>query len=302
MSKKKTLEEFKKEVYEVFGKDVDVIGEYINTNTKILVRFNCCGNEEYKRPTKLLNGQGCSKCVGNRISKSKTKTTEEYKKDLISKGINYITVVSEYIGVKKDIKVFNKNCGHTYEANPGNILSGSGCPICHGMKNTDKFKIEVENKYPGEYVILGEYVNNKTPIKVKHKCGYEWKVIPKDLLRDIRCPKCIMSKGELFISNYLILNSIEFEPQYKFDNCIDKRHLPFDFMIKVNGEMRLIEFDGLQHFSKTRTKYRTEKVKLHDEIKNKFCIENNIKFLRIPYWWLRTDKITKELDKFVFNE
>ena len=72
MSNKKTLEEFKREVFNVFGGNAEVIGEYINNKTKILVKFNCCGNEEYKIPTKLLIGQGCSKCTGKRISKSKT--------------------------------------------------------------------------------------------------------------------------------------------------------------------------------------------------------------------------------------
>ena len=58
MSKKKTLEEFKKEVYNIFKDEVEVLGEYINNNTKILVRFNCCGNEEYKMPTKLVEEKG----------------------------------------------------------------------------------------------------------------------------------------------------------------------------------------------------------------------------------------------------
>ena len=302
MSKKKTLEEFKKEVYDIFKDEVEVLGEYINNNTKILVRFNCCGNEEYKMPTKLLAGQKCSKCRGKRISNSKRKTTTEYKKCLIQNGITYIEVIGEYKGKENKIRVLNKKCNHEYEANAGNILNGSGCPICHGMKDTEKFKKEIELKYPGEYEILGEYINNKTPILVKHKCGYEWKVIPKDLLRDIRCPKCIMSKGELYIHNYLVKNNIEFVPQFKFDDCIDKRPLPFDFMVKVNNEIRLIEFDGSQHFYKSRTMYNTERVKKHDEIKNKYCEDNNIKLLRIPYWWLRTDRILNELNKFVLNK
>ena len=111
-----------------------------------------------------------------------------------------------------------------------------------------------------------------------------------------------MSKGELYIYNYLIKNNIEFAPQFKFDDCRDKRPLPFDFMVKVNNEIRLIEFDGSQHFYKSRTMYNTERVKKHDEIKNKYCKDNNIKLLRIPYWWLRNDRILKELNKFVLNK
>ena len=117
MSKKKTLEEFKKEVYDIFNDEVEVLGEYINNNTKILVRFNCCGNEEYKRPTKLLAGQRCSKCMGKRIAKSKRKTTTEYKECLIQKGITYIEVIRKYTGINNKIRVLNKKCNHEYEAN-----------------------------------------------------------------------------------------------------------------------------------------------------------------------------------------
>jgi len=107
MSNKKTLEEFKREVFNVFGGNAEVIGEYINNKTKILVKFNCCGNEEYKIPTKLLIGQGCSKCTGKRISKSKT--TEQYKKDLLLKGIDYIEVIGQYKSSKElDKFILNK--------------------------------------------------------------------------------------------------------------------------------------------------------------------------------------------------
>ena len=111
-----------------------------------------------------------------------------------------------------------------------------------------------------------------------------------------------MSKGELFISKYLEENKIDFKPQYRFKECRDVLELPFDFMVNIKGQLKLIEFDGSQHFGEKSSKYRTPKVKIHDEIKNKFCKDNNIPLLRIPYWWLRNDRIIKELDKFIFNE
>ena len=67
----------------------------------------------------------------------------------------------------------------------------------------------------------------------------------------------------------------------------------------LNGTIKLIEFDGLQHYSKTRSVYATEKVKKHDEIKNEYCKRNNIELLRIPYWWLKNNRISIELEKFI---
>lgn len=48
-----------------------------------------------------------------------------------------------------------------------------------------------------------------------------------------------------------------------------------------------IEYDGEQHY-KLNEYFGGQKyfdiLKRHDEIKNEYCKENNIKLLRIPYW------------------
>lgn len=62
------------------------------------------------------------------------------------------------------------------------------------------------------------------------------------------------------------------------------RYLP-DFNI-------LIEYDGEQHYfpirfgdiSNEQAKEKFDKVCLHDNIKNKYCKDNNIPLIRIPYW------------------
>ena len=47
------------------------------------------------------------KCTGKRISKSKT--TEQYKKDLLLKGIDYIEVIGQYKSSKElDKFILNK--------------------------------------------------------------------------------------------------------------------------------------------------------------------------------------------------
>ena len=181
------------------------------------------------------------------------------------------------------------------------MVRGSGCPICHGMKDTEEFKKELERKYPLQYTVLGEYVNNKTPIMIRHKCGYEWLVTPKNILRAKCCPKCILSKGETFISDYLTAKNVRFIQQYRFEDCRNKNPLPFDFAVFVNDELRLIEFDGAQHFGKSNCWGKADKssVLYRDAIKNKYCEDHNIPLLRIPYWWLQTDRIKKEIDIFL---
>ena len=60
--------------------------------------------------------------------------------------------------------------------------------------------------------------------------------------------------------------------------------LPFDFYInKINS---IIEYDGEHHFNPISGWGGLEKFKItqeNDNIKNQYCIQNNISLLRIPY-------------------
>ncbi len=65
-----------------------------------------------------------------------------------------------------------------------------------------------------EITVIGKYVGSLTKIKVKHTCGYEWKVTPKSLLQGKSCPKCSKIKTskkqtkttEQFIEELKIVN------------------------------------------------------------------------------------------------
>lgn len=86
--KRKTDEQFKKEINDIYGNTLEVLGKYKNNKEKILVKYKKCGHSEMKAPIKLLAHQGCGKCKGKSISISKTKTKERYEKDLRGKGID----------------------------------------------------------------------------------------------------------------------------------------------------------------------------------------------------------------------
>ena len=50
MPRRLTQKEFEERVLETIGPDYKVLGEYVNKDTKILVRHFKCGNEFLKRP------------------------------------------------------------------------------------------------------------------------------------------------------------------------------------------------------------------------------------------------------------
>ena len=115
----------------------------------------------------------------------------------------------------------------------------------------------------------------------KCKCGVEKDILSTSLRQrlSLSCGNHKnISKGNYEISQLLLDADIPFETEKTFSTCKDKKELPFDFY--VNNEY-LIEYDGIQHFQETIFDY--EYIHNHDLIKSKWCKENNIPLIRIPY-------------------
>lgn len=99
-----------------------------------------------------------------------------------------------------------------------------------------------------------------------------------------RCGYCSanMSKGEVLISEILNELGIEYVSQKRYDNCRDKSTLPFDFYLPAYN--KIIEFDGQGHFEPIFGEDSFAAIQYHDKIKNKYCKDNGIDILRIPFW------------------
>lgn len=112
------------------------------------------------------------------------------------------------------------------------------------------------------------------------------------------CPQCnSSSNGENRIKSYLENNGILFNRNYIFDDCKNKRGLRFDFYLHELNT--IIEYDGEHHF--IENKYfgigNLEYVRKNDEIKNQYCLNKNIRLIRIPY--CDFDKIESILGRFI---
>lgn len=98
------------------------------------------------------------------------------------------------------------------------------------------------------------------------------------------CPKCKTSKGENIIIEYLNENNITYQYQKKFDDCVYKTSLPFDFYFPDLN--MCLEYDGIQHFISIDGWGGEEEFKLRkkkDKIKNNYCKNKGIKLVRIKY-------------------
>ncbi|MBO3398508.1 hypothetical protein JJB71_13265 [Clostridium perfringens] len=205
MAKKKTHEEFIRELNKVHGEDIYIpLEDYKGANTKIKVKHNQCGHEWNVAPSSLLRGIGCPKCGSRKSNKKRTKTHEEFVKEIYNLYGNEYEILGEYINTRSKVLVRHncKECSfHEWEIAPNNLLIGQGCPKCKGgkirkylVKTTERFKKEIKDKYGNEYTVLGEYKGAKTKILMKHNCKecnyHEWEITPSSLLQGKGCPVC----------------------------------------------------------------------------------------------------------------
>ena len=116
-------------------------------------------------------------------------------------------------------------------------------------------------------------------------CGNIKYVVTKDLTAgSVTSCGCLKSKGENKIIQILKNLSIDFISQIKFDECKDKKHLPFDFYLPEYN--CCIEYDGEQHFKPVNHfggEQQFKRRQKNDKIKTEYCIENDIRLIRIPY-------------------
>jgi hypothetical protein len=206
--------------------------------------------------------------------------------------------IKEYKNNKTYVNILCNQCQRVFSQTINAHLSGNGCPFCYGrVKLTlqqfiDK-AIKIHDK-KFDYSYIKEYKNNhcKVPIMCL-QCNNIFHQIPNSHLLGIGCPKCRISKGELAIEQFLKEHNIQYEIQKTFNDCRGKkRPLPFDFYLPDHNIC--IEFDGRQHFEYVKRFGSIDNfniIKLHDSIKNQYCIDKKIKLIRIPYKKLKNVKL-----------
>lgn len=290
MARRKTHAEFVAEVEALVGDEYTVLGEYINSGTKVLIKHNRCGNKYDTVPSTFLSGRRCRKCNKGAAA---AKTTDTFKLEVKKLTGNDYSVLTNYENSYTKLKMKHNICGTVYYVRPHCFLSGVRCPNCHGNiarnKTTNDFKQDVFNVVGDEYTVSEEYKNCRTKILITHNvCGHSYKVIPSSFLHGNRCPRCIESRGERCVAEYLSRNNVNFEREYKFEDCRSLRSLPFDFAVITNNNVAcLVEYDGEQHY-RTIELFGGEEGLLYrkhnDAIKTQYCADNGIPLIRIPYW------------------
>lgn len=191
----KSSEVFWEEI-ETINPDIEILGRYAGSHSRIKCKCKICGNEWEPTAHQLLRGQGCPPCGHNKAAKKgatlRRKTAERYAREFQERNPDLV-LVGEYVGSLNHIKVRCLKCGHEWSPRAESVIRGNGCPVCadNAKRKTQEEFLEELSSINNRVEIIGSYVKNSTPIKAKCKrCGHIWYPKPVKLLAGRGCPKC----------------------------------------------------------------------------------------------------------------
>lgn len=179
---------FKERVFEIVGDEYEVLGEYVNSRTKIEFKHVRCNYEFEMAPSNFVQGNRCPKCA--KLVRYTKQSFSEKVKELV--GEEYF-VLGEFVNSYTKISMIHNVCKTEFSIIPSSFIQGHRCAKCAGVSkySTESFKNKVCELVGEDYVVLGDYVNNKTKIRMLHtSCGYEFEIKPNHFVSGSRCPKC----------------------------------------------------------------------------------------------------------------
>jgi hypothetical protein len=196
MTRRKTHEEFIKEVIELHGDIYNFLTEYVGSKSLITIQHKFCGYIRSIAAGSLITKRNKGKVICPKCNNKLKLTTETFKQKVYDLVENEYEVLGDYVDSNTPIKMLHKKCLNAILIRPGDFFKGIRCSYCAGLHKltTEEFKQKVYNLVKDEYIVLGEYINSKTPVKIKHNipnCNHVFELIPNKFIhRKQRCPKC----------------------------------------------------------------------------------------------------------------
>lgn len=266
------------------------LSKYISAKDTIQVLCYLHGVFEPTIDNHINKGSGCPECAIILNSKKRLSDREEF----IEKALNiHMNINYDYVVYKNSTTDVILEClehKHLFKVTPNEHLNkNTGCDICSkisklkklrkpSIKYFEQCRIVHSDKYDYSESI---YINKDSILTIS--CPRHGEFLQRSdvhLYQKCGCPICSSSKGEIEIIKCLKQLNIPFIRQYSFKECIDKKVLKFDFYLPIQN--MCIEFDGKQHFEQT-FKEDLNDIKRRDSIKNEYCLNKNIRLLRISY-------------------
>lgn len=256
---------------------------------KIPFKIKCLidGHEWYATFHNIMyRKSSCPKCGGS-LKLTNTDVDNRLKKRKIKR-------IGEYINADTKIKWKCLIDGYEWYAKPTDVLNyNNGCPKCschHTLTNE-----EIDEKLNGTTIKRISSYDKKIKT-TKFQClQNKYHIFYRNARTAIRKPTCPYCKNKtellikLFIENNLKYDF--FKHQYMIKSEYIKNYYLIDFCIQKQNKTFFIEYNGPHHYrpvgynsenKETQNKNFKRQI-IRDANVRKFCKENNIILLEIPY-------------------
>lgn len=270
--------------------------DFVSAGSKLLFQCGKCG-KTFRRTWKSfmgLDNKICTDCYKNirphePYIEKRRNTIDKYIDAAQKSGLK---VLDKYIdNIKSKVNVEDSE-GYRGVVCASRLLQGSSfekwsvCRNPYIMYNLQKFI----NNQGFKSKILSVVEDN---IDIQCECGERYRVSKDHLVYGCQCvcKRCTksMSLLERTIECWLKENNIVYVEQKTFNNLVGvgNKSLRFDFYIPDYNVC--IEVNGRQHYQDIKFNGSTstfDVIKEHDERKRKYCKENGITLIEIPYWYI----------------
>lgn len=288
---------------------------FIYTNNQQPITVICPKHGSFETSvSKISQGYGCKKCGTEKVHNEQRKTQEEFLKIVNEKfkdrPLDFSE--SEYKGAHKDIMFRCELHGYRKLKAYQLLNSQYGCVECSYIERGLKIRLTFEeflekatlahptDNYDYSKVVLTTTDNEIEIICPKH--GSFWQTPDNHIYGESAgCPKCKASKGEKAINNWLDIHNIKYITQYRIfppqSVLFGRQFFKADFYLPDFNT--IIEYHGRQHYDRIGTFHKTDEEFQNQQDRDnrlrKYCKENNIRLIEIPYTKLKD--VDKILDK-----
>ena len=214
----------------------------------------------------------------------------EDKKQLVNDTIHaYVNnlggkVLVGYSIIRNPIKVQCSN-GHTWKNSWADIRKGQWCPYCAKKAKPSIIVLQQHANQLGGCLISTEYKNNNDKLTWQCKKGHSWSASWNHIQQGCWCPKCFNKTEELCrisIENHF---EISFKKTRFYYAKPKKIFFEFD---GYNEDYKIaFEYHGYQHYVYPNRWHHTEGqfklAQLRDKAKERYCLDNGITLIVIPY-------------------
>jgi len=282
-------------------KPIDVLG-----GSRKKVWWKCKKGHEWQDSLNhRTQGRKCHYCSGKKICQDNCLLATHPHS--IKEWSNKNKIKPNEITYSSNKKVWWKcEKGHEWLSTPNSRIINNSireCPYCTNRKvckdNCLKFIYpELAKEWSNKNKLKPTDVLSGSHLKVWwecQKCKHEW--ITSIMSRSNKksgCPVCNESKGEKEVAKTLEQLNIKYKREYRFKEL---NRQPFDFAIfkkYARNPYAVIEYQGEQHYMILKygnkkkkglinAKKRLKEIQKRDMSKRKFCQNNNIKLIEIPY-------------------